>query len=334
MTRFSRLVVFAALDQLKLPVTMMCPSIFADDPNDYDRIADIPLIKLSRATRARLRKWLIPVSFAVPALGVILTPGWLALLPKIGVHSVAHGVALAWVLASFPFFMGLPLFRSIWHAEVSNFDGFVRWMGVFGLAPFPIVLIMMMLMGDFTPTLLVLYCAEALVLTSGVYVLASYVVAMTVRAWERRLSMQLDDFMTILSGPHNAYLLLAAMGIGTGLPVVLMLSHFNLFFTPLLDGSVVTMVWTAVTVACILPRTRATWSHSVEVAAACLGGAVAVLVLLMWSIGSDVLITWLWFARGYLLLFNLGLGSAVGAAAGLVLARTLKSATSLDRATQ
>jgi len=279
--------------------------------------------KLSRGARAKLREWLIPVSFAVPALGVVLTPGWLALLPKVGVQSVAHGVALAWVLASFPFFIGLPLFKSIWNAEVNNFDGFVRWMGVFGLAPFPIVVIMMMLMGDFTATLLVLYCAEALVLTSGVYVLASYVVAIAVRTWERRLSMRFGDFAAILSGPRNAYLLLAAMGIGTGLPVALMLSHFSLFYTPLLDGSLAAMVWTAVTVACILPRIHPTWLHSGEVAAACLGGAVAALMLFMWSLGTDALLMWLTFARGYLLLFNLGLGSAVGAAAGLVLARTI-----------
>jgi hypothetical protein len=300
----------------------------------FPAVASLLLIrppgKLSRGARAKLRKWLIPVSFAVPALGVILTPGWLGLLPRVGVQSEAHGVALAWVLASFPFFMGLPLFKSIWHAEVNNFGGFVRWMGVFGLAPFPIVVIMMMLMGDFSATLMVLYCAEALVLTSGVYVLASYVVAMAVRTWERRLSMRLDDFAAILSGPRNAYLLLAATGIGTGLAVALMLLHFSLFFSPLLGGSIIAMVWTAVTVACILPRIDATWSHSGEVAAACLGGAIVVLVLLMWSIGPDVLLVWLRFGRGYLLLFNLGLGSAVGAAAGLVLARGLKSMMKLN----
>jgi hypothetical protein len=115
------------------------------------------------------------------------------------------------------------------------------------------------------------------------------------------------------------------MGIGTGLPVALMLTHFNLFFTPLLDGSIIAMVWTAVAVACILPRIDATWSHSGEVAAACLGGAVAMLVLLMWSLGPDVLRMWLVFTRGYVLLFNLGLGSAIGAAAGLVLVRGLDS---------
>ena len=292
-----------------------------------------PPAKLSRRARGKLREWLIPVSFTVPALGVILTPGWLALLPKVGVQSEAHGVALAWVLASFPFFIGLPLFKSIWHAEVNDFDGFVRWMGVFGLAPFPVLVVMMMLMGDFTATLLVFYCGEGLVLTSGAYVLASYVVAMAVRTWERRLSMRLEDFAAILSGPRNACLLLAAMGIGTGLPVALILSHFSLFFTPLLDGSLIAMVWTAVTVACILPRIDATWAHSGEVAAACLGGAVAVLMLLMWSLGTDALLMWLVFTRGYVVLFNLGLGSAVGAAAGLVLARILESVSNLNEAT-
>jgi hypothetical protein len=69
--------------------------------------------RLSRGTRAKLRGWLIPVSFAVPALGVILTPGWLTLLPKVGVQNMAHGVALAWMLASFPFFIGLPLFSIV-----------------------------------------------------------------------------------------------------------------------------------------------------------------------------------------------------------------------------
>jgi hypothetical protein len=226
--------------------------------------------------------------------------------------------------------MGLPLYRSIWHAEVNNFDGFVRWMGVFGLGPFPIVVIMMTLMGDLTATLLVLYCAMASIVTSGVYVFASYVVARALGTWETRLSMRLDDFAAILSGPRNAYLLLAAMGIGSGLPVVLLLSHFRLLFTPPLDGSIIAMLWTTVTVTCILPRIHATWSHSAEVAAACLGGAVVALVLLMWSIGPDVLLVWLRFGRGYLLLFNLGLGSAVGAAAGLVLARGLKSMMKLN----
>lgn len=279
--------------------------------------------KLRSGTRAKLREWLIPVSFAVPALGVILTPGWLALLPRVNVQSEAHGVALAWLLASFPFFVGFPLFKGIWHAEVNNFDGFVRWMGVFGLAPFPILVIMMMLMGDFSASLLVLYCAEALALASGFYVFVSYVVARAMNTWEIRLGMRLDDFARTLSGPRNAFLLLAAMGIGTGLPVALMLSRSSLFFSPLLGGSLIAMVWTAATVACILPRVDATWPHSAEVAAACLGGAIVTMVAFMWSLGANALLTWLTIGRGYLLLFNLGLGSAVGAAGGLVLVRGL-----------
>jgi hypothetical protein len=255
---------------------------------------------------------------------VTLTPGWLTLLPRVNVQSETHGVALAWLLASFPFFVGFPLFKGIWHAEVDNFDGFVTWMGVFGLAPLPIVVIMMILMGDLTASLLVSYCAEALALTSGFYVFVSYVVARAVNAWETRLSMRLDDFTRTLSGPHNAFLLLAAMGTGTGLPVTLILSNFRLFFSPLFGGSLIAMIWTAATVTCILPRVDATWSHSAEVGAACLGGAVVTMVTFMSSLGADALITWLTIGRGYLLLLNIGLGSAVGAAGGLFLVRGLK----------
>jgi hypothetical protein len=314
-----------SIDLLALDLNQVFGLFLFSFPSIVSLLLIRPPGKLRSGTRAKLREWLIPVSFAVPALGVILTPGWLALLPRVNVQSEAHGVALAWLLASFPFFVGFPLFKSIWHAEVNNFDGFVRWMGVFGLAPFPIVVIMMMLMGDFSASLLVLYCTEALALASGFYVFVSYVVAGAVNAWEIRLSMRLDDFPRILSGPHNVFLLLAAMGIGTGLPVALVLSHFSLFFSPLLGGSLIAMVWTAATVACILPRVDATWPHSAEVGAACLGGAIVTTVAFMWSLGADALLTWLTIGRGYLLLFNLSLGSAVGAAGGLVLVRGLDS---------
>jgi len=314
-----------SIDLLALDLNQVFGLLMFSFPAVVSLLLIRPPGRLSTGTRAKLREWLIPLSFVIPGLGVILTSGWLALLPSVNVQNEAHGVAFAWLLASFPFFVGFPLFKGIWHAEVNSYEGFARWMGVFGLAPFPIVVIMMMLMGEFSASLVVLYCAVASALTSGFYLFVSYVVARAMHAWEKRLSMQLDDFARILSGPRNAFLLLAATGIGAGLPVALMLSRFSLFFSPLLEGSLIAMVWTTTTVACILPRVDATWSHSGEVAAACLGGAVVVIVLFMWSLAPDALLVWLTIARGYLLLFNLGLGSTVGAAAGLVLARGLKS---------
>lgn len=284
-------------------------------------------VRVNRITKSKLRRWLVPASFALPALGVVFAYYSSILLPKELKAVSGTGVGLAWLLASAPFFYGFPVFKAISCSEADDFDGFVRWCRILALAPSPIIGILIVMQppsGAFNLSFLLLDAGLVATLTSGFYVLMSYVVAGAVLSWEKRYNMRLDDLLQQFAGPHNSFFFLAALGLGMLLPIVIWFINFRWFFTFGPSAVLIAGLWTAFVAASILSRIGATASSSVKVAAACSTGSVLFLVTFNFSIvGLDTMLRWL-ISQGYLVISSLVGASILGAAGSLALARMFK----------
>jgi len=247
-----------------------------------------------RATMRRiLRQWAVPVSFVLPIAGVVYAHYSSLLLPS-GVDGNSSQ-AFAWLLASFPFFVGFPLFHALSKSEENDLAGFVRWMRPFGLAPLPVIVGLLLLSppAPLIPALIISDIALALGVTSGFYLFTSYAVYGAFHSWQVRYGMRLDDFVCQFGGPC-AYLCIAA-GLGACIPLAIFLVDYRalLFFE--INAALIATALSLLVVAVVSPRVSVALWSTIKIAAACATGEVLFLVLFFGSLGGDMV---LWLMQG------------------------------------